>query len=181
MTKKIKLTDEQKASLLAGGTEIELEASQLPTPEPAPAPPAPAASAPAATPPAPTPPAPPETAVSLLQGQLTAAQGEVTRLLVENATLKATDADNKAVFPELLGIARSHLNAMQVAMGASGTADALNAKDAVAEYKRIRPLWEAKFPAGGISRPAAEAAGDKKVTEIGNEMTRRMAAVTIKA
>ena len=154
----VKLTELQRAAILAGSSELEL-GEAAPAFGTATAPVTPAAAAPvtasAAAPAAPAPQA--DTGVvSFLTAQLAEKDKTILAAGVEIAQLKAASSDAAVAMPGLLAIAQGIVGQMQVALGNSNTSAALSAKDAVAELGRVEPVYKAKFPTGGIARTTPE-------------------------
>lgn len=143
------LTEAQRASILAGGTELDLG-----EPSPAAGPVAtPPATVPAQTPAAPAPGASTDL-VAYLTGQLSEKDSLLINTKAELAAVKASAADAEASNAGLLKIAQAAVGQMQVALGNTNSAEAMNSKDVVAEYERVLPIYKAKLPVGGVSQPA---------------------------
>jgi hypothetical protein len=170
---KIKISSEQRAVILAGGDELDLgeatpaagTAAAPATPsspgEPAPAATTAAPAAPAAAPAAPA--APAAELVSFLQAQVAEKDAALLAANVKVATLEASARDATDNLPGLLAIAHGVIGAMQVALGSSDTAKALNAKDAVAEHARLSPVYTERFKVGGIASTQTEPAAKAEV------------------
>lgn len=163
---KVILSAEQRASILAGNTELEVDeatpgaGAATPPVTPPVAPPA-AAAAPAAptapvAPVAPVAPAADTGVVAFLTAQIADKDKQLIQAGVDLAQAKAASASAVDALPGLLAIAQGVIGQMQVALGASDASAALSAKDAVAEHARLQPLYKAKFPIGGVSRTAPE-------------------------
>jgi hypothetical protein len=167
---KIPLTDVQRAAILAGAVDIEVAvdaseqqatagASDAET-DPAIAAAAAAAAATAAAEAqavadaaaaAAAAPAVESELVKVLRAELATSQASLVTAQVEIAQLKASSASTEACLPKLLAIAQGAVGHVQVALGGSNSAEAMDAKTVVAEHDRLMPLFAAKFKVGGIA------------------------------
>jgi hypothetical protein len=150
------------ATILAGGKEVEVDLGE--------ATPANAAGTTPATPAAPAASAAPAAApaadagvVSLLTSQLATKDADLLAANVKLAKLEAAAKDGADNLPGLLAIAQSVIGNMQVALGASPTSAALDAKAAVAEHARLLPIYTEKFKTGGIAAASGEKTDDNSV------------------
>jgi len=152
---KITLSDDQRARILAGATELDIgEATPVPG----------ASATPPATPPAPVipavpaAPAPSTDLVAYLTGQVAEKDTALITAKAELANAKVAADAAVANQDGLVKIAQAVVGQMQVALGNTDSAAALSAKDVVAEYERVLPVYKAKLPTGGVSQPTPEAA-----------------------
>jgi hypothetical protein len=176
---KFTLTPEQRAQILAGGSEI--ETGEAPPATGAATPPAtPAASTTA--PPAPPPPAPPATAgheavIAYQKTQIDEAATKLGAATAEIDRMKLAAADTAAHLPALVTIAQAVIGQMQVALGGTDTSAGLAAGAAVAEHARLLPLFTAKFPGGRISAASTEDPEEAPIREANTELARRLTLV----
>lgn len=168
MTKKIVLTPEQRASILAGGTELEVTEPTIA--------PAPVAQTPAAAPAVQGPAAQSDAATTYLTGRLTDAETKLSTANAEITTLKATaaaGAPDAKVMEDLLAIARADVGRMQVALGNPDTSAALDAKTTITEHARVLPIFKEKLPVTQISKVTADA-GTPEATALGTALAQRL-------
>lgn len=167
---KVLLTAAQREAILAGNTELDIDeatpgaGSATPPATPPVTPPAAAApTAPVAAAPATPAPAADAGIVAYLTAQIATKDELLVKAGVDLAQAKAESAQAVDSLPGLLAIAQGVIGQMQVALGASDSAAALSAKDAVAEHTRLQPLYKAKFPIGGVSRTVPEGEANAEI------------------
>lgn len=162
-------TAEQIAEMTTAAAEFKAEQTRL-TDEAA------AAAALAATAAAAAKPGAPDTsALDLLKSQLATSQAAERAASNELAALKATTQTSATNHTGLLAIARKALAHMLIPMGgSSASADAMDATAVIAEHARVEPLYQAKFPAGRVSKD--DSADDKDTkAEVPAEFAQRLA------
>lgn len=115
-----------------------------------------AAPAPAAAAPAPAAPAADATAlqaqVALLNTQLAEANEKLIAKTAEVQNLTAAAAPLQANIEALLGVARKHVGKLQVALGATNTADSMDVAAVLAANTSLTEKFEKNFPIGGVSQ-----------------------------
>jgi hypothetical protein len=187
---KIKFTDQQRAAILAGDTEIEVDAETLAGTKP-PAKPAgteaeasAAAAATAAAAAAAT--AAAEAAaksqsldlVTHLKSEISTLQAANLAANVELTNLKASTAAATAASEGLVSIARGSVSVMQIALGGSSTTEKMSAADLVAEHARVEPQFKAKFKMGGVASASTEDGQPNNVVPLNAEFAARLASTT---
>lgn len=178
---KVALTPTLRAQILAGANELDLGEE---TPAPAAAtPPAAPPTEPAKAPVAPAASKPPVAAevFEFVNQQLTQANEQLSNLRVKIATMEAESAKSVALLPDLLEIAKASVGRMQIALGGSDTSAALNAQDAVAEHKRLLPIFNDKLKTGGVAAPAASTEPPTTVPQATPEFLQRLALANLNA
>ena len=101
--------------------------------------------------------------VAFLRGELQASNDKVVAAQVEIAQLKAQASAGADTLPKLLDISREIVGNMQVALGTTNTTAAMDAPAVIAEHARLTPLFKAKFKVGGV---AASSSQEEKPTNV---------------
>lgn len=175
---KIHLTDELRAQVLAGSTEIDLPepipAAGAPAASPAPAP---AAASPAAAPAPVAAASPSADLVAHLNSQIAAKDQLILDANIKIRNLEAAAADSTGQLPALVKIAQASVGRMQVALGQADTSSAMDAKAVVEAHAKVEETYKAKFPVGGIAAGGntGEPEGDKPKTEMHEAFKQRLA------
>lgn len=112
------------------------------------------------TPPATAPPAAEVTAqLEAATAQVTDLTGQVAKLtadLAAQTALAATAAPLQANVDALLGIARAATGKLQIVMGGSDTAGAMDVAAVVAEHTRLKTDFEKNFKIGGVAKQVTD-------------------------
>jgi signal peptide peptidase SppA len=172
---KTALTQQAIAAMAAGAVLLETPVvpgatapvAEVPAPVaevPAPAEIAPVAETPAAN----------ADVVSLLQGQLAAAQGQVVTLNVELQTAKSAAAGVTAAAEKMRPVVRAAVGNLRIALGGTDAGvEALDDAGLLAEHANLAAQFDKKFKAGGVA--AVPSANAEKESEVGVDEPRRQA------
>lgn len=177
---KIKFTDQQRAAILAGDTEIEVDADTQAGLKPLAKPAGPDAE----TPPAPAPvaaaaaPAPSADLVTHLTTEIAALRAANLAANVELTNLKASTAEAVSASTGLVAIARGSVSVMQIALGGSSTTETMTAQDLVTEHARVEPLFKARFKMGGVAAASTDDGQPSNVVPLNPEFAARLASTT---
>jgi len=101
--------------------------------------------------------------LAFLRSQLSEKDAALLSANVEIASLKAAAAGAAESMPKLLEIVQGVVGNMQIALGASDSAKVMGAKDLVAEHARVQPVYAEKFKVGGLAVRTTETEGEPQV------------------
>lgn len=119
--------------------------------------------------------------VTYLQGQLSAAQAQVTDLTVQVRDLKASAERVEGTRATMRTIVEASVSRLRVALGMSAGATAELSDEAIlAEHASLRASFETQFKAGGVAAVAPADAAEKTAAEVDPVRMRRIQANRLK-